>query len=272
MLAEEEDTDSLKNIAMVKPLLSETEEEGSQSDDIRDERSLLGWAQEPAWLSYTYTTPIHQLTTSVEKDARVFYMRQRYLLPAHHDALFHCSVCTPTATPLTILVDNWTPFLFSTYGRTILGLQQPHDLPDRSARIKAMHISENPELPHIADAYTLRAPYITFLILMGELTFSVMTTVVAEDTDISQCIIPPIVLVEVQNFVRNMGLHIEVLQLSIFQARPRNGTVLLPFNNNFIQETTQIRGRTCHRFVIPTVITEWIDYARSPLRTHYINP
>ena len=179
---DEEDMNISKNIAKVKPLFSETEEEEPQPDDSGHNRSLLGWAQEPAWLAYTYTTPIHQLTTSVEKDARIFYMRQRYMI-AHHDALFHCSVCTPTATPLGILVDNWTPVLLSTYGRTILGLQQPHNVPDRTARIKAMHISVNPELPNTAGALALRAPYITFLILMGELSFSIMTTTIAEDTD-----------------------------------------------------------------------------------------
>ena len=258
-----------RNIATIQPLRTEAQQTYTEPQEITQQPLMNAYGP---LISYTNTMPIYQILGTAERDTRIFYLKQRYMAPLQTDMLYHCSFCMSTATPLSLLTDNWTTYSISSFGRTILGFKQPANTPDMESRIKARELTETPEMMDVVAADRLKAPFVTFLILMGELTFSVMTTTIGSDTDIAQCIMPPVVLVEVANFVRNMRLNIEVLQLSIYQAKPDQGTILLPFNNNFVSNQSKIKGKICHRFIIPTVITEWIDYTRSPLRSHYISP
>ena len=224
------------------------------------------------FITYAATLPSYQIVQTSERDSRILYMRKRFMTQGAMGMPYNCSQCMSTATPHSLLADNWTPSQFSTFGRRILTFHQPHHMPDEGTRIRASNLMESPDLRDTAAANTLRAPYITFFIMMGEITFAVMTPPITGDIDITQSVIPPIVLVEVANFVRDLKLNIEVLQLSIYQTSTGQDTVLLPFNNNFVQGRSKIKGKICHRFIIPTVITEWIDYTQSPMKRHYALP
>ena len=208
-----------------------------------------------------------------EMDIRIAYMRPR--LASHPDTglPFHCSICTPVSSPMSILCNNWA-IDKTRFGRlNILTFRQPIHFPDKAARQMTMNMTKRMSIPTDKMAFELSVAQVTFLIMMGEVTISIFVVAPSTPTFITDRSISDMVLAEVKVYVRFMGCNVEVLQLSIPLLQDDNGIVILPFTSSFITPTTRIGGWQCHRFVVPLFITKWTEYLSTHrFHSYYSNP
>ena len=212
-------------------------------------------------------------STITEWDLRITYMRPRMAPHPETHLPYHCSTCTPVASPMSMLCNNWATER-TRFGRlNILTFRQPQHFPDRSARQASMTFTKRMAIPADKMALEILISHTTFLVMVGEATIPIFNVAPAMPTHITDRNVPDTILAEVKEYIAFMGCNVEVLQLSLPVLQRDNSIIILPFSNNFVTPTARIGGWACHRFVIPLFITKWTEYSPSHrFHPHYLGP